>query len=414
MAYGLPAIGEPDDWGQKVNDSIEAVKSTADSALALAQAASAPVTSVNGLAGDVVLDAAAVNAKPDTYVPDYSELTGKPATFPPTTGTTFDTAKAGNWLPAVADVTGLQAELDAKADDTAVVKTSGDQTVAGVKTFSSAPSVPDASFTIAKTSGLQTTLNAKQDAASLNASVASYLSTNSFAPIYYVTAGDTIPAGAPDGALIVVVPASTTPILTVLDEGHSTVDGTTISTASVTPAAGSLVLVQITSATTTGTATYPSSVTWAGGTLATVVSNAPGTANIAARLYSAEASGTAGAMTFTFPSTQESFAWRVVEITNVSTTIVQSAGLATTLTNPSVTLAGALSTNITLGFYSILSSGSTETEGSGYTALGTRQSDSNQTVSILAEYRYDGSSVVNYTSSSSNNKVLQAVEVAPV
>ncbi len=62
---------------------------------------------------------------------------------------------------AQADVTGLTAALLTKADDTAVVKLSGAQTIAGVKTFSSAPAVPDASFAIGKTSGLQAALDAK-------------------------------------------------------------------------------------------------------------------------------------------------------------------------------------------------------------------------------------------------------------
>ena len=44
------------------------------------------------------------------------------------------------------------------------VKDTGDETIAGVKTFSSAPVVPDASFTIAKTSGLQSALDAKAPA----------------------------------------------------------------------------------------------------------------------------------------------------------------------------------------------------------------------------------------------------------
>lgn len=50
--------------------------------------------------------------------------------------------------------------VDTKANDNAVVKLTGNQTVAGTKTFSSAPSVPDNSFTIAKTSGLQAALDA--------------------------------------------------------------------------------------------------------------------------------------------------------------------------------------------------------------------------------------------------------------
>ncbi len=52
------------------------------------------------------------------------------------------------------------------AQDTSIaskVSLTGAETIAGVKTFSSAPAVPDASFSIAKTSGLQTALNAKPD-----------------------------------------------------------------------------------------------------------------------------------------------------------------------------------------------------------------------------------------------------------
>lgn len=62
----------------------------------------------------------------------WSTLAGKPATFPPTIGTTAATAlagnttllkvgtgatdaKAGNYTPTIANVTGLQAALDAKA-----------------------------------------------------------------------------------------------------------------------------------------------------------------------------------------------------------------------------------------------------------------------------------------------------------
>lgn len=51
--------------------------------------------------------------------------------------------------------------LAAKAADSAVVHLTGNETVAGTKTFSSAPAVPDASFAIAKTSGLQTALDGK-------------------------------------------------------------------------------------------------------------------------------------------------------------------------------------------------------------------------------------------------------------
>lgn len=81
------------------------------------------------------------------------------------------------------DITGLSGSLAAKADDSAVVHDSGDETVAGIKTFSSAPVVPDASFTIAKTTGLQAALDTK------------------FEVVTYET-GDTPPTGLPNNTLI--------------------------------------------------------------------------------------------------------------------------------------------------------------------------------------------------------------------
>ena len=48
-----------------------------------------------------------------------------------------------------------------KANSADVVLLTGNQTVAGTKTFSSSPVVPDNAFTVAKVSGLQTTLDGK-------------------------------------------------------------------------------------------------------------------------------------------------------------------------------------------------------------------------------------------------------------
>lgn len=65
----------------------------------------------------------------------YSDITGKPSTFPPTVGTTASTAKAGDYVPtyaevkdkpttfapathkhAIADITGLETRLKAIED----------------------------------------------------------------------------------------------------------------------------------------------------------------------------------------------------------------------------------------------------------------------------------------------------------
>lgn len=133
----------------------------------------------------------------------WADITGKPTTFAPTIGSGATQAVAGNdsrltdqRVPtansvdntkvadaalSIAKTSGLQTALDgkattasvsAKADDSAVVKLTGVQTVAGVKTFSSAPVVPDASFAIAKTSGLQSAIDAKADAAATTSALA--------------------------------------------------------------------------------------------------------------------------------------------------------------------------------------------------------------------------------------------------
>lgn len=62
-----------------------------------------------------------------------------------------------------------------KADDSSVVKLTGDQSIAGIKTFTDAPVVPDASFTIAKTSGLQTALDSKANSADVGDTTTNYV-----------------------------------------------------------------------------------------------------------------------------------------------------------------------------------------------------------------------------------------------
>lgn len=67
--------------------------------------------------------------------------------------------------------------LAGKAADADVVKLTGAQTVAGIKTFSSAPVVPDASFAIATTSGLQSALDAKATTANVGDTTTNFVTT---------------------------------------------------------------------------------------------------------------------------------------------------------------------------------------------------------------------------------------------
>lgn len=67
--------------------------------------------------------------------------------------------------------------LATKAADADVVKLTGAQTIAGIKTFSSAPVVPDAAFAIAKVSGLQTALDGKASTADVGDTTTNFVST---------------------------------------------------------------------------------------------------------------------------------------------------------------------------------------------------------------------------------------------
>lgn len=71
--------------------------------------------------------------------------------------------------------TTISNQLAAKADDTDVVHLTGNETIAGVKTFTSAPVVPDASFAIAKVSGLQAALDAKADSDDVGDTTTNYV-----------------------------------------------------------------------------------------------------------------------------------------------------------------------------------------------------------------------------------------------
>ena len=73
------------------------------------------VNSVNGMIGDVTLTASSVGAKPSSYTPTWSEITSKPAAFPPSAHT-----------HAITAVTGLQAALDLKANVADVPTTPAD------------------------------------------------------------------------------------------------------------------------------------------------------------------------------------------------------------------------------------------------------------------------------------------------
>jgi hypothetical protein len=155
------------------------------------------VDSVNAQTGVVVLDAADVGARPDTYVPTWSEVTGKPSTFTPsahthaagevtglatvaTTGSYADLtgkpsipdspddigAAATVHTHATADVTGLDAALTGKA---ATVHTHDDRyyTETEVDTALSGKAASSHTHAQSDVTGLAAALTAKADASAL-------------------------------------------------------------------------------------------------------------------------------------------------------------------------------------------------------------------------------------------------------
>lgn len=58
---------------------------------------------------NLAIGTTSTTAKAGDYVPDWTEVTGKPATFPPAIGTTATTAKAGDYQPTWAQVSGKPA-----------------------------------------------------------------------------------------------------------------------------------------------------------------------------------------------------------------------------------------------------------------------------------------------------------------
>lgn len=105
---------------------------------------------VNTVAGKAVLDPATGKLRTDQLPPGGAVSDA--------TNTDRGVIRLAGDLAGSADVPTVIG-LSGKATDMAVIHKTGAETVAGVKTFTSAPVVPDASFAIAKVSGLQAALD---------------------------------------------------------------------------------------------------------------------------------------------------------------------------------------------------------------------------------------------------------------
>lgn len=85
------------------SDNITDATALGKELLKASNAASAR-TAIGAGTSNLTIGTTATTAKAGNYVPAWSEVTGKPATFTPTIGTTASTAKAGNYQPTAANI----------------------------------------------------------------------------------------------------------------------------------------------------------------------------------------------------------------------------------------------------------------------------------------------------------------------
>jgi hypothetical protein len=131
------------------------------------------VDSVNGHTGVVVLVKSDLSLGNVDNTSDVNKPVSTATSTAITAASTADRARSNHTgtqsagtITGLATVatTGAYADLSGPPtipDDSTLVHKTGTETVAGVKTFSSSPVVPDSSFTIAKTTGLQTAIDGK-------------------------------------------------------------------------------------------------------------------------------------------------------------------------------------------------------------------------------------------------------------
>lgn len=130
------------------------------------------------LAADGSLTVTGLPSEPDLFLLVYPRIvTGDPTTLGPVTIPTQPDGSTLNlgdlitdwpstpvfvpwelWGPVLDRIDTIEA---GGGGDPTAVKLTGDQTITGVKTFTDAPVVPDGSWTVAKTSGLQAALDGK-------------------------------------------------------------------------------------------------------------------------------------------------------------------------------------------------------------------------------------------------------------
>ena len=106
----------------EVEDKVAELEQEAGGAVAWADISGKPATFLP------TIGTTATTAKAGNYQPTWAQVTGKPTTFEPIIGTTATTAKAGNYVPTWAEVTGKPATFTPTIGVTSTTAKAGDYT----------------------------------------------------------------------------------------------------------------------------------------------------------------------------------------------------------------------------------------------------------------------------------------------
>lgn len=205
-----------------------------------------------------------------------------------------------------------------------------------------------------------------------------------------------------------------------LSNGSST-DATSYTTASVSPSPFALLLLFVSNGhTTAGSTLAPSSITGTFGSTVTwtqIITDTESAGFIRGTWFWAKTDGSpaTGTLIINFASTQTQCQWHLVSVlkADLSSPIVQSKSQQfTSTTNPSMTLNSGISTDNATFEARILNSTTAMTPGTGYTLLGSEQGTTSPTIRSSVAYDVTGTTTANWTTTSTANKTLFAIEVA--
>lgn len=202
---------------------------------------------------------------------------------------------------------------------------------------------------------------------------------------------------------------------TVLTESLSNSSSGAYNTASVNPTDGARLLLRVVTGGPNGAVPAAPTISGLGITWTLLDTATTGNSNVRLSTYTAVAGSGTGAVTITYASNPNNCSWQLLEVANASGTpgIGAHQMAATLSTTPVVSLTGTVANSTIVGMIGYnAGSGQAITAGSGWAALGTRQTASSPSSSAHTEWDSTSpSSSVGWTTGDGSGKVVTAIEV---